>query len=380
MIKFIGQKGLNKIGQKYKELKSLLNTKADKSEIKTKSRSATFVIANYDSSENSKAGADYVIQESDCAAEIINGFIEKLPSYGGKIQLTEGNLNIKKDLSINFNKNNVIIEGYGNATNIIDKLTKDERNSVIINIAVGITNCRLLDLNIIHESSNSIIISGNKNYIKNVNIINNGTHVSFAINDNTSENVLENCSVKCDSGYCYWIKDTSENNKISNCSGTSTKNTIFSISGSNNQLTNCFGVISITAKNTLYSDSIFSIENSNNRLLNCMGIAPISYIFKIESSNNQLANCSGITNSGILCDIKSENNQILNFNGTVKGVAAYPTINVYGTNNSVIGCNLIGTEQYFRVNGSKHLIVNNFLTREITNESTNSIISNNIVK
>lgn len=36
MIKFIGQKSLNKIGQKYKELKTLVNKKADKTEIKTK--------------------------------------------------------------------------------------------------------------------------------------------------------------------------------------------------------------------------------------------------------------------------------------------------------------------------------------------------------
>lgn len=36
MIKTLGQNGLNFIASKYKELKSLLNTKADKSEIKTK--------------------------------------------------------------------------------------------------------------------------------------------------------------------------------------------------------------------------------------------------------------------------------------------------------------------------------------------------------
>ena len=185
------------------------------------SRSATFVIANYDSSENSKAGADYVIQESDCAAEIINSFITKLPEYGGKIQLTEGNFNIKKPISINFTKNNIIIEGYGNSTNIIDKLTKDERNSVIINISTGITNCRLSDLNITHESSNSINIRGNKNHIKNVNIINNGSHPSIYFNDNTSGNILENCNIKCDSSYSYWIGSTSESNTLLRCVGES---------------------------------------------------------------------------------------------------------------------------------------------------------------
>ena len=227
------------------------------------SRSATFVIANYDSSENSKAGADYTIQESDCAAEIINSFIEKLPNYGGKIQLTEGNFNIKKPLAISFTKNNTIIEGYGDSTNIIDKLTKDERSSVIVNISNGIKNCRLADLNITHESSNSINIRGNKNYIKNVNIINNGTYPSLIINDNTSENILENCSVKCDSEACYWTKDASENNKILNCTGTSTNKTVFYIAGSNNSLSSCTG--------TSTNDNAFQIKGTGISLIGCKG-------------------------------------------------------------------------------------------------------------
>jgi len=227
------------------------------------SRSATFVIANHDSSENSKAGADYTIQESDCAAEIINSFIEKLPNYGGKIQLTEGNFNIKKPLTISFTKNNTIIEGYGDSTNIIDKLTKDERSSVIVNILNGIKNCRLADLNITHESSNSINIRGNKNYIKNVNIINNGTYPSLIISDNTSENILENCSVKCDSEMCYWTKDASENNKILNCTGTSTNKTVFYIVGSNNSLSSCTG--------TSTNNNAFQIKGTGISLIGCKG-------------------------------------------------------------------------------------------------------------
>ena len=240
-------------------------TKEEKEKLKklSSSRSATFVIANYDSSENSKAGADYTIQESDCAAEIINSFIEKLPNYGGKIQLTEGNFNIKKPLTISFTKNNTIIEGYGDSTNIIDKLTKDERSSVIVNILNGIKNCRLADLNITHESSNSINIRGNKNYIKNVNIINNGTYPSLIISDNTSENILENCSVKCDSETCYWTKDASENNKILNCTGTSTNKTVFYIVGSNNSLSSCTG--------TSTNNNAFQIKGTGISLIGCKG-------------------------------------------------------------------------------------------------------------
>lgn len=224
------------------------------------SRSATFVIANYDSSENSKAGADYVIQESDCAAEIINGFIEKLPNYGGKIQLTEGNFNIKKNLSINFTKNNVIIVGYGNSTKIIDKLTKDERNQPIVNISKGITNCRLADLNITHDANDSIAIRGNKNYIMSVSIINNGPDASLNIYSNTSENILENCSVESNY-HCYWISDRSESNKILNCSGTSTDNITFYIGGPNNSILNCSGISD--------KSSAFGISGSGIRLIGC---------------------------------------------------------------------------------------------------------------
>ena len=224
------------------------------------SRSATFVIANYDSSENSKAGADYVVQENDCAAEIINNFIAKLPEYGGKIQLTEGNFNIKKNLSINFAKNNVIIEGYGNSTNIIDKLTKDERSSVIVNIAIGIENCRLSDLNITHKTNNSINIRGNKNYIKNVNVINNGKYYSVYFHGKASENVVENCRVEATSS-CYYSEGTSENNKILNCSGTSSNANTFFIGGNNNLILNCSG--------TSIDENVFSINGSGIRLIGC---------------------------------------------------------------------------------------------------------------
>lgn len=302
MIKFIGQKGLNKIGQKYKELKVLVDKKFElpqgkENQVLTKttngaefkdvlsSRAATFVIANYDSSENSKAGADYVIQESDCAAEIINGFIEKLPSYGGKIQLTEGNFNIKKNLTINFTKNNVIIEGYGNATNIIDKLTKDERNSVIINIAVGITNCRLSDLNITHETSNSITINGNKNHIKNVNTINNGIYPSLAISENASENILENCSVKCDDAMCYSFDEKSQSNTILNCSGTSSKKLSFFIRGSNYRLLNCSG--------TSTNDIPFYVKGSYHTILNCSGTSTNNTAFYVSGSQISVIGCFG---------------------------------------------------------------------------------------
>lgn len=363
------------------------------------SRSATFVIANYDSSENSKTGADYVIQESDCAAEIINGFIEKLPNYGGKIQLTEGNFNIKKDLAISFNKNNVIIEGYGDSTNIIDKLTKDERNSVIVNISNGIENRRLSDLNITHESSNSINIRGNKNYIKNVNVINNGTYPSLVINDNTSENILENCSVGSTS-YCYWIKKTSENNHLLNCEAISSKGVLFYIEGSNNILSDCSG--------EGVRENLFNIIGNYNSLLNCSGKYDetrednyVAKAFNINGNYNKLLNCSGKSNRKEIIELKGNNNQLLNFYGYINEYAIcslhgndnqiancilqsnnqdYYPVGINGTNNLLIGCSVDNQKLPIVVYGSKHIVVNNFTNQEIEDHSTNSIINNNIVK
>lgn len=363
------------------------------------SRSATFVIANYDSSENSKAGADYVIQESDCAAEVINGFITKLPEYGGKIQLTEGNFNIKKNLAISFTKNNVIIEGYGNATNIIDKLPKDERNSVIVNISTGIENCRLSDLNITHNTSNSINIRGNKNYIKNVNIINNGTYPSLIINDNTSENILENCSVES-SSYCYWIKKTSENNHLLNCEAISSKDVLFHIEGSNNILSDCSG--------EGVSRNLFNIVGNYNRLLNCSGNYDetrednyVAKAFNISGNYNKLFNCSGKSNGKEIIEIEGNNNQLLNFYGYINKYSicnvrgndnqttncifqsndqSYYPVGISGTNNLLIGCSIVSQKLPIIVYGSKHIVVNNFTHKEIEDHSNNSIISNNIVK
>ena len=288
------------------------------------SRSATFVIANYDSSENSKAGADYVIQESDCAAEIINGFIKKLPEYGGKIQLTEGNFNIKKNLSINFIKKNTIIEGYGNSTNIIDKLTKDERNSVIVNISTGIENCRLSDLNITHDTSNSINIKGNKNYIKNVNVINNGTHPSVYVNDNTSENILENCSVKGASSTCFFINGS--NNSFSNCSGASTSNG-FLIDGSNNSFSNCSGA------------------STNQQGLVILGL------------NHSLSNCSGTSTSGTPIYIDGKQVNLIGCTG--KGVSSKRDI-------------------WFTARARYCLALGNRYYKNLDNQGTNNIIANNI--
>lgn len=291
------------------------------------SRAATFIIANYDSSENSKAGADYVIQENECAAEIINSFIAKLPEYGGKILLTEGNFNSKKNLAINFTKNNTIIEGYGDSTTIIDKLNKDERKNVIINISNGIVNCKLLNLTIIHETSNSINIRGSNNTIQNIKIKNNGTFSSVYINKN--KNTLNNISIESTS-QCYWIIENSNNNTLTNCTGTSTNGNAFVIRGSNNQLSNCLG--------TTTNNNAFYISGSGNSLIRCIGenSSKLQFsCFEIGGSNNTFTNCTGTSINGRAFSISDSNNTFTNCSGTTTNNNAF---SIRGSQISVIGC------------------------------------------
>ena len=339
------------------------------------SRSATFVIANYDSSENSKAGADYVIQESDCAAEIINGFITKLPEYGGKIQLTEGNFNIKKDLTININKNNIIIEGYGDSTNIIDKLTKDERNLIIIYIPNEIKNCRLSDLNISHETSNAINIYGNNNYIKNVNVTNNGDYPSLAIDNDASKNILENCSVKCDGAICYSFGERTQSNTILNCSGTSSKKLSFLIRGSNYRLLNCSG--------TSTNDMAFYIDGSHHQFSNCSGTSSNGMAFYIDGSHHQFSNCSGTSSNGMAFYVKGLYHTILNCSGTSTNNT---TFYVNGSQISVIGCfgESKKPDKFFDVlfgsESSKCIMLGTYCgSAQFANRGTNNISANNII-
>lgn len=345
-------------------------------EFKNLSRSATFVIANYDSSKNSKAGADYVIQESECVAEVINSFIAKLPEYGGKIQLTEGNFNIKKNLNIAINKNNTIIEGYGDSTNIINKLTKDEMDTAIVSIFNEIKNCRLSDLNITHEAGNAIFIKGEKNYIKNIKIINNGEYPSLIIGDNNSGNVLENCNIKSVS-HCYWIQKNSEKNSLSDCTGTSTDKFAFVVEGPNNSMSNCTGSsvdyipFAIGGPNNSLSDCIatstnsiaFYIKNSYVSLTGCRGENSVDEdartkypCFRIEGSNNSISNCIGTSVGSVTFSVEGSNNLVSNCSGTSTSQSAFY---VYNSNNLVSNCIGTSTSQpAFYVEGSNSSLSN----------------------
>lgn len=339
------------------------------------SRSATFIIANYDSSENSKAGADYVIQESECTAEIINSFVNKLPVYGGKILLTEGNFNINKNLSINFNKNNTIIEGYGDSTTIIDKFNNTKSKSVII--STGIENCKLLNLNIINGSS--INIKGNNNTIQNIKFKHNGNYSSINIDENSSKNILNNVSIESTSK-CYQISENSNNNTLTNCTGITNDrySSVFYILGSNNKFTNCTG----TSKyNTFHNDNNMG---SNNMFINCVGTSSENYAFLIKGSNSTLTNCRGITTCAkrtAFYLIDSNNSQLLNCIGITEDGSSF---NIDGIGVRMIGClaKIKDTNEAGIIlgNDSKYCIIlgNHYNSKLTYDFGTNNVFVNNV--
>jgi parallel beta-helix repeat protein len=78
------------------------------------SRSVTVVVAANNSSEKSKAGADFIVpDDADNAQDTINAAINSLPSYGGKVVLMEGTYNINAPIVL---ISNVILEGMGTGT------------------------------------------------------------------------------------------------------------------------------------------------------------------------------------------------------------------------------------------------------------------------
>ena len=320
------------------------------------SRSATFVIANYDSSKNSKAGADYVIQESECAAEIINSFVNKLPVYGGKILLTEGNFNPKKNLNINLNKNNIIIEGYGNSTTIIDKQSDKERVQPIIKIETNVGNCKILNLNITHNSGGSITIQGNKATIKNITIKNNGSYDAIRIEKEGNTNILDNITIENPGLYSNSFLIIGNNNTLTNCIGTSSSGKVFSVSN-NNTLTNCVGTSS--------SENTFSISENNNTLINCTGTSSSKNAFSIwRGNNNTLTNCVGTSSSEDAFYISTNYVSLIGCFAETKDNTKYGIYLAYNTKyNIILGNRYKGKEIYNRE--TNNIVVNNIKMEEI---------------
>ena len=332
------------------------------------SRSATFVIANYDSSENSKAGADYVIQENESPCNVINSFIEKLPSYGGKIQLTEGHFIEKNDKSINLNKDNITLSGYGESTN----LKRTIENAKIEFIKILNSNIILEDLQSNPKYENAVWFSENANKCKMINIV--GTSSTRVFSISGSNHQLLNCTGTSTNGKAFNIDGS--NHSLSNCTGTSTDGVVFNISGSNHQLSNCTG--------TSTDDGAFSINGSGISLVSCIGennpkqTVPCFYI---NGTNNQLSNCIGTSTIAHSFYIGGSNHSLLNCLGITDSTFA---LAIDGSGISLVGC--IGKSK----NPNKHSIffssnsrlcvglANRYYNSGLSNKGTNNVLANNI--
>lgn len=332
------------------------------------SRSATFVIANYDSSENSKAGADYVIQENESPCNVINSFIEKLPSYGGKIQLTEGHFIEKNDKSINLNKDNITLSGYGESTN----LKRTIENAKIEFIKILNSNIILEDLQSNPKYENAVWFSENTNKCKMINIV--GTSSTRVFSISGSNHQLLNCTGTSTNGKAFNIDGS--NHSLSNCTGTSTDGVVFNISGSNHQLSNCTG--------TSTDDGAFSINGSGISLVSCIGennpkqTVPCFYI---NGTNNQLSNCIGTSTIAHSFYIGGSNHSLLNCLGITDSTFA---LAIDGSGISLVGC--IGKSK----NPNKHSIffssnsrlcvglANRYYNSGLSNKGTNNVLANNI--
>lgn len=250
------------------------------------SKSATFVIANYNSSESSKAGADYVVQENESPCDVINDFIDKLPEYGGKIQLTEGNFIEKNDKSIELNKNNVTLEGYGQATQLKAKGQKRKNFIAINNSNIVIKNIYCIG----NENIAISLFSNSRNCcVINVRVMTNGT--AFSVNG--QYHILLNCvgmSIMSNNIIMYI---TGGNHIIKNCICTALQDDsdAFNIYRASKVIcVDCIG----KAMGGVIRGNSFNIDNSTDcKFMNCIGETRHYVGFLIYcSSYNSFINCT----------------------------------------------------------------------------------------
>ncbi|WP_277220733.1 right-handed parallel beta-helix repeat-containing protein [Peptoniphilus vaginalis] len=332
------------------------------------SRSATFVIANYDSSENSKAGADYVIRENESPCDVINSFIEKLPSYGGKIQLTEGHFIEKKDKSINLNKDNITLSGYGESTNlertiedaklefikifnsniILENLQINTKSETVVWVLESATKCELFNISGTSIASNVFLIEGSENSLVGCIGENNSKNYTACFHIEGSNNLLSNCLGTSTASSAYCINGSKAS--LSNCSGTSIDGSVFAIFTDNNQLSNCSGT-------SIDNSAFFISDGSNNKLSNCSGTSTNTPTFWINGSNNSFSNCSGTSSNEAGWGIKGSNNLLSNCLGTSTASSAFW---INGSNNSFSNCSGTSTNDsaFFIKDGPNNLLSN----------------------
>lgn len=268
--------------------------------------SATFVIANYDSSENSKAGADYVIQENESPCEVINSFIEKLPEYGGKIQLTEGNFVETKPtlIVIPEERSYVTIAGYGHSTflkrakdaehwgmiqvigkrNQIRDLRIDDTGQATLYIDSAGSYCIVDNCFVLSRGGVGVTVSADNCVVSNCVV---GSLNSVAILIGASQVKVSNCHAETlldDDMGCIQFHFAAKNCVVSNCSVSAKKAYGIEVLGDYNSVSDCYA----------YSEtnSAFSLSGNYSTASNCTGDSKDNFTFAVTGVGNKFIGCS----------------------------------------------------------------------------------------
>ncbi|MBU5669667.1 hypothetical protein KQI68_07410 [Peptoniphilus sp. MSJ-1] len=450
-MKYVDENGLIEIKNKIDEVKN------------SSSRTATYVIASYNSSDISKAGADYVLGEYECIAQAINKILkqhEEKYTGGLKIQLTEGEFNQISEESININKDCVAICGYGQSTCIkIVRQSKLLSNDYLFNVtadydfflndiclatsyknsSVGFVNIRTSSTHLtnvifeaLHIENNIINIgdsSSNVEPILNITITNcvfsNVSRINakenssvIKINPNVKYVTINSCNF--DINYCNNIFDVyGKICKINNCnfklkessflhckgnaSGSyltlsdnhisleknKDSNTIISIEGHFNSISNCCFFVSTDESSEFYKYGDFiNIDGDNNKLLNSeiflKNVCLRSAVCVLYGNNNIIQNFYNIyTNSSPHCAIYGNQNRI-------DGWCVIPSsndgetstsLNLMGDSNTISNCSLYSTNSFDVMGKNNKVIFNNLTTEseDVPNLSESTINVGNII-
>lgn len=192
-----------------------------------KQRTATVIVATYNSKQSSKDGADYVCSQTN-AQEVINQAIQSIADTGGKVVLMEGIYNISSPIYINVS--NVTLEGMGQSTVIDANKTpiscigcENVENVTIKSITfkntggnyncihfVNVTNCVVADCKLVNNGGNGInmiqaIDSTVRNCISNSNGLGGirlGECINCKIVNNICEKNFNNGIFIVNSSYC----------------------------------------------------------------------------------------------------------------------------------------------------------------------------------
>lgn len=159
---------------------------------------ADYIIAANDTPDRLKKQADYICNELDDnetyyagITDAISAGIEALGSTGGKIILLPGTY--KKAFTILISADNVTIEGFGDAT----QLMADDESSYGITIS-GSHN-KLRNFSIEHSPTahghNGLIINGSYNIIEGITFIQTGNYPMIRLDAEASGNTISNCFI-----------------------------------------------------------------------------------------------------------------------------------------------------------------------------------------